>query len=329
MANPLEIFGKVAGLGGLALGVFFLLFLALIRTNIFPKLSTADAYRTIRLFMFLTFLMGSIGIAAWVYGSMPRTSQVSQPPPAATLPPAQSTSSQTAAPPPKIAAEDVIVLLDMSRSVADVLPTYLTAVERLIMALPETDRHETCFTVIGITAASYERPFKIAMGCLPSGPSGILMHSMRRAEAKHVLTKQWREANIQLGTASYRTDVLGAIAFTAKVFRGYATKRTMVIASDMRHFTAEINLEGAEEIDDRQLQRVRELRLLADLSGVEVCVVGVHALGLSGVRGRVYHESLLRFWRRYFQEAHARLLGIRVDVPEDLGRATIEQACKG
>jgi hypothetical protein len=64
-----ETLGKIAGIGGLALGVFLLLFREVIRRNIFPKLAANDAYKVIQQFMYLTFGIAALGIFAWVYVS--------------------------------------------------------------------------------------------------------------------------------------------------------------------------------------------------------------------------------------------------------------------
>ena len=45
----LEALGKAAGIGGLALGVFLVIFRNIIRKNIFPRLPAESAYRVIRL----------------------------------------------------------------------------------------------------------------------------------------------------------------------------------------------------------------------------------------------------------------------------------------
>ena len=47
--------GAVAGIGGLALGVFLLLFREFIRRTFFPRLEKQDAYRLLRLFLVLVF----------------------------------------------------------------------------------------------------------------------------------------------------------------------------------------------------------------------------------------------------------------------------------
>jgi hypothetical protein len=63
----LEAVGKIAGIGGIALGVFVLLFEEVIRKNIFPMLSDDHASGLIRQFMYLTFVVAVCGIAAWTY----------------------------------------------------------------------------------------------------------------------------------------------------------------------------------------------------------------------------------------------------------------------
>ncbi len=62
----LKTFGQIAGIGGLALGVFLLLFRDIIAKNIFPQLAKKDAYRLLRLISFLIFLIAAFGLAAWV-----------------------------------------------------------------------------------------------------------------------------------------------------------------------------------------------------------------------------------------------------------------------
>ncbi len=63
----LKTVGQVAGIGGLALGVFLLLFKDIIRKNIFPKLPAAEAYRLLRLITGAVWSVAIVGIVAWVY----------------------------------------------------------------------------------------------------------------------------------------------------------------------------------------------------------------------------------------------------------------------
>jgi hypothetical protein len=63
----LKTVGQVAGIGGLALGVFLLLFKEIIRKKIFPQLARTHAYRLLRLISTFVFLIAVIGIGAWVW----------------------------------------------------------------------------------------------------------------------------------------------------------------------------------------------------------------------------------------------------------------------
>jgi N-acetylneuraminic acid mutarotase len=59
--------GQVAGIGGLALGVFLFLFRDIIRKNIFPTLNPEDAFRLLRLILVLIWGISFAGLIAWVY----------------------------------------------------------------------------------------------------------------------------------------------------------------------------------------------------------------------------------------------------------------------
>lgn len=64
----MEIFtivGKIAGIGGLSLGIFFLLFKEIIRKNIFPRLEKQHAYKIITLISILIWSIAIIGVTGW------------------------------------------------------------------------------------------------------------------------------------------------------------------------------------------------------------------------------------------------------------------------
>jgi len=62
----LNSLGQVAGIGGVALGVFLLLFRDVIRKKIFPQLTKKQGYRVVLLFLILTWSVAIAGIIAWV-----------------------------------------------------------------------------------------------------------------------------------------------------------------------------------------------------------------------------------------------------------------------
>jgi hypothetical protein len=66
-ASVLKVVGQIAGIGGLSLGVFLLLFREVIRLKIFPRLPAQEAYRLLRLITGAVWSVAIIGILAWVY----------------------------------------------------------------------------------------------------------------------------------------------------------------------------------------------------------------------------------------------------------------------
>ena len=64
----LKTLGQIAGIGGIALGVFLLLFRDLIRKKIFPTLTKDQAFRLLRLIAILIWSVALAGIGAWIWG---------------------------------------------------------------------------------------------------------------------------------------------------------------------------------------------------------------------------------------------------------------------
>ncbi|MGA2406836.1 MAG: SUMF1/EgtB/PvdO family nonheme iron enzyme [Bacteroidales bacterium] len=64
-----KVAGTIAGLAGIVLIVFFLLFKEIIRKNIFPKMTKRQAYRVVIIILFLIWSLAIFVISAWVYKS--------------------------------------------------------------------------------------------------------------------------------------------------------------------------------------------------------------------------------------------------------------------
>ncbi|MBP0116273.1 MULTISPECIES: hypothetical protein [Bradyrhizobium] len=69
MGDLLGTVGKIAGIGGIALGVLLVVFRDVLRKSIFSKLPAAETYKLIRLLVVLTFAVACLGIFAWLVGS--------------------------------------------------------------------------------------------------------------------------------------------------------------------------------------------------------------------------------------------------------------------
>jgi len=75
-AQILKIVGQVAGIGGIAIGTFLLLFREVIRKNIFSKLLKTHSYQLMRLLLILVWSVALAGIIAYVYVANPHKQTV-------------------------------------------------------------------------------------------------------------------------------------------------------------------------------------------------------------------------------------------------------------
>jgi hypothetical protein len=75
----LSVFGKIAGLGGLALGVFFLIFRGLLGLQIIPKIgfSQGQAFAIVLAILILTFGVATIGVITWLISRLDPNGRVS------------------------------------------------------------------------------------------------------------------------------------------------------------------------------------------------------------------------------------------------------------
>ncbi len=69
MADFLEPLGQIAGIGGIALGVFLILFREIIRKSMYPILKKEHAYYLFLIIVICVFLVAIAGIGAWIYGA--------------------------------------------------------------------------------------------------------------------------------------------------------------------------------------------------------------------------------------------------------------------
>jgi len=76
----LEVFGKIAGIGGLSLGVMLIIFRDFLAKKIFPTLSKDQAYKLLRLLLLLTWSIAIIGIFSYLYNIYFNTNKISAEP---------------------------------------------------------------------------------------------------------------------------------------------------------------------------------------------------------------------------------------------------------
>lgn len=66
-AELLETLGKIAGIGGIALGVGLIVFREVIRKSVLGALSKDDAYRLVRLVAVFSWTIALAGMGAWAW----------------------------------------------------------------------------------------------------------------------------------------------------------------------------------------------------------------------------------------------------------------------
>jgi hypothetical protein len=176
----------------------------------------------------------------------------------------------------------------------------MDAVARFISLLPV----DSSFTIMAITDESFQRPYTLLSGQIPAS-SGPLQFYDQVAAKKRQIAAEVRRLGRSLKPTYQMTDVLGAVIAAGDVLRhSPAESKRLVLFSDMRHYTQEIDIEHPIKIVVPQtLARVQQYNLLADLRGIDVYVLGVDGANKSAC----YWESLREFWVNYFKKAGADL----------------------
>lgn len=59
--------GKIAGIAGISIGAFVLIFRSVIRKNIFPMMEKNQAYKLVKLIIILTWSIAVLGISVWAF----------------------------------------------------------------------------------------------------------------------------------------------------------------------------------------------------------------------------------------------------------------------
>src|SRR3954465_273933 len=70
-ADIIKTVSQTAGIGGVALGIYLLLFRDIIRKQIFPELSKQHAFRLPRLIALLVWSVAVLGMGSWVWTVTP------------------------------------------------------------------------------------------------------------------------------------------------------------------------------------------------------------------------------------------------------------------
>jgi hypothetical protein len=200
----------------------------------------------------------------------------------------------------------IVAAIDLSRSVGAAGPDArsdfeknVAGVTKLLAAVPGSSR----VIVLGITDNSFSEPYILLSARVPDDP-GYFGEKLQAAHRQ--LITLWKRRSAQLQPNFKHTDILGALLTAEHIFNQspQASRKVLVIFSDMRHSTKELDFESGRSIPSfTQLKTRPNAMPVAALKGVEVYALGVDGAGKS----TDYWQSLQAFWREYFVRAGAAL----------------------
>jgi hypothetical protein len=198
----------------------------------------------------------------------------------------------------------VIAALDLTQSVALAGPDEQTdfqknvqGITRLLAQTPVSAR----IIVLGITDKSFAQPYILLSARVPDDPGYF---GERLQAARQQLMSMWKRRAAALQPQFRHTDIIGALLVASQVFdqAPKQSRKELVIFSDMRHHTPDLDLESRRSVPNfADLERQSKAIPLARLRGVDVHVLGVDGIG----KPLSYWEGLKLFWSEYFERAGA------------------------
>ena len=199
---------------------------------------------------------------------------------------------------------DLVIAIDLTQSVAVKGPDgksefqkNVDGVSQVLSLAPAGSR----ITIIGITDQSFSQPY-ILLSARTSPELGYF--GERLCSARNQLIRMWKVRSSRLNSDFRHTDVLGALRLAGQIFAQEPTAggRTLVIFSDMRQNTSELNLESSTGVNPPALVTAQRSSV-AELRTVKVFVLGAD----NAERSIRYWQTLQEFWENYFQSAQADL----------------------
>lgn len=197
-------------------------------------------------------------------------------------------------------ATKIVVALDLTKSEMIRNPDDQTefqknveAVGKLLAQIPSNSD----ITIIGITDRSFTQPY-ILLSAHLSSDSGYFGERLNAARGELVVA--WKKRSEKLVPCFRPTDVVGALVLAAHILAdpGTPSQKWLIIYSDMRNSTPDMNLELP--IFASGFPTVKP-PVIAHLADVQVWIFGA-----DGERRRISSwQQLKEFWKTYFLRAGA------------------------
>jgi hypothetical protein len=117
------------------------------------------------------------------------------------------------------------------------------------------------------------------------------------------LVRAWKARGAKLDALYRSTDIIGTLLLAEQIYtqQSRQERKILVIYSDMRNSTADLDLEFHATLPSFSRINKRHEIPIANLQGVEVSVLGVDSAG----KPTDYWLSLRNFWTEYFKRAEA------------------------
>jgi hypothetical protein len=199
---------------------------------------------------------------------------------------------------------ELVILIDLSKSVdapgqdgRTEFQKNITAVSAVLGQVPLG----THLSIVGITDNSFAQPYVVLSATVNSNAGYFGEHL---GAAHRQLQIAWANKAHDLTPSYPGTDLLGAFMVASQIFEkaGAGRRRLLVVVSDMRQETSEMNL-TASRCAQQSVDDLRPRALHANLQDAEVYALGVDASGSSKAGWACLHD----FWAEYFAQTGATL----------------------
>jgi hypothetical protein len=128
-------------------------------------------------------------------------------------------------------------------------------------------------TVVAITNNTFSSPY-VSLSAAIDSDEGYFQERIKAA--RQLLIRAWQKRSTTLITRFGQSDIMGGLVLASQAFTAEAcTRKTLLIFSDMRQETSELNLARGDTVPATHSMAVAERRrLIPDLKGVDVYVFG-------------------------------------------------------
>lgn len=197
----------------------------------------------------------------------------------------------------------IVIAVDLTRSVAVRNPDGKSEFQKNIDAVTKQLSQvsaDSQVTVIGITDHSFTQPDILISATIPAD-AGYFGERLKAALTQ--LVRVWKRRSAKLEARYGSTDTFGGLLLAEQIFSQHRPTgdQVLVVFSDMRHSTNDLNLERYTVVPKFSVVNSRGRLPVANLREVQVFILGADGAGQS----TAFWRDLQEFWTEYFKASHA------------------------